>query len=129
MDAITQILIMLVGAIGINLLFRKYVKPMTSWLYWFVGMFLSTMLVNVLSTYLVGKAWINAAWGPVAIQTLAIGAMLLFMPREPGKFGRLGDKQADKKDAKKVDKKSKTNQKSDAKNSDIALKKVKKPKI
>ncbi|MCE5196479.1 MAG: hypothetical protein LLG09_05050 [Negativicutes bacterium] len=125
MDAITQISIMLVGSIGINLLFRKYVKPMTSWIYWFGGMFLSTLLVNIVSTYLVEKAWINAAWGPVAVQTLAIGVMLLFMPREPGKFSRIGDRQADKKE----DKKPKVNQKTEGKSSDLPLKKVKKPKI
>ncbi len=125
MDAITQISIMLVGSIGINLLFRKYVKPMTSWIYWFGGMFLSTILVNVVSTYLVGKDWINPTWGPVVVQTLAIGIMLLFMPREPGKFSRLGDRQADKKE----DKKPKVNQKTEEKSSELPLKKVKKPKI
>ncbi|HZW49853.1 MAG TPA: hypothetical protein VFF80_06975 [Bacillota bacterium] len=129
MDAISQIAIMLVGAIGINLLFRKYVKPITSWLYWFIAMFISTMLVNILSTYMVDKAWINAIWGPVAIQTLAIGGMLLFMPREPGKFSRLGDKQADKQDDKKKAQKPKTSQKKDLKSSDMPLKKIKKPKI
>lgn len=87
MDIFTQVVIMLAGAIGINMVFRKYVKPVSNWLYWFIGMFASTFVVNIISLYLVSIGTLPQDWGPVLIQTVAIGIMLLFMPREPGKFG------------------------------------------
>ena len=91
MDIFTQVVIMLAGAIGINMVFRKYVKPLTNWAYWFVGMFAFTFVTNIISLYLVSIGTIPQDWGPVIIQTIAIGILLLFMPREPGKFGRKMD--------------------------------------
>lgn len=91
MDIFTQIVIMLAGAIGINMVFRKFVKPLTNWLYWFIGMFVFTFITNIISLYLVSIGTIPKDWGPVIIQTIAIGILLLFMPREPGKYGRKMD--------------------------------------
>gem|GEM_PF-6281582 len=91
MDIFTQIVIMLAGAIGINMVFRKFVKPLTNWLYWFIGMFVFTFITNIISLYLVSIGTIPEDWGPVIIQTIAIGILLLFMPREPGKYGRKMD--------------------------------------
>lgn len=91
MDIFTQIVIMLAGAIGINMVFRKYIKPVTNWLYWFIGMFALTFVTNIMSLYLVSIGTIPKDWGPVVIQTIAIGVLLLIMPREPGRFGRKMD--------------------------------------
>jgi hypothetical protein len=112
MDIFTQIVIMLTGAIGINMLFRKYVKPITNWLYWFIGMFALTFVTNIISLYLVSIGTIPKDWGPVVIQTIAIGVLLLLMPREPGRFGR------------KMDPKEKVEEEED-----LSLKKRKKPKL
>jgi len=111
MDMFTQIVIYLAGAFGINMLFRKYVKPVTNWLYWFIGMFALTFVTNIMSLYLVSIGTIPEDWGPVIIQTIAIGILLLLMPREPGRFGR------------KMDPKEKVEEE------DPTLKKRKKPKL
>jgi len=111
MDMFTQIVIYLSGAIGINMLFRKYVKPVTNWLYWFIGMFVLTFVTNIMSLYLVSIGTIPEDWGPVIIQTIAIGIIFLLMPREPGRFGL------------KMDPKEKVEEE------DPTLKKRKKPKL
>lgn len=91
MDMFSQIVIMLAGAFAINKIFRPYVKAMTSWIYWFIVFFVISFITNIISLYLVSMGYLSETWGPTIIQTVAIGVILLFIPREPGKFGKKWD--------------------------------------
>ncbi|NLB11572.1 hypothetical protein GX831_03910 [bacterium] len=107
MDIFSQVVIMLAGAFIINNLFRRFVKPLTSWVYWFIGFIVASFFTNIITLYLVSIGTLSETWGPTIVQTIAIGVILLFMPREPGKFGRKLDPSEEDDDSKPPTKKKK----------------------